>query len=182
MVAPPVLADLKAQLNITVATYDAKLTEHLNAAQKIIENRVGPFSTTSFTETVNCRGNGINVSYRPIVTVSSLTPLLNTWPSFATADVAWDPRAGTIWRRDLGTLAGAWTIAYTAGWAGSIQDNWFQAVLVVGQHLWELQRGSGTRRPGSTADEQVQVPGAGFSIPRRALELLEDGIYFGGIA
>lgn len=182
MVAPPALADFKTYLNKTSSSEDAELTHYLNAAQALAENRAGTFATTTRSETINCRGNGINLSYRPIVTVTSLTPLLNTWPSFATADVAWDARAGTVWRRDLGTLAGAWTVAYTAGWAGDIPENYWLATLIIGEHLWLTQRGS-SAVPGRGGEEVGQIPGASYSMPWRAAQLLEDdGIFYGGIA
>ena len=182
MASAPTLADFKTQLSITTSSYDTALTSYLAAAQKLVENRIGPVATASFSETVNARGSGLNLSYRPIVTITSLTPLLNTWPSFATADVAWDSRAGTVWRRDLGTLAGAWTVAYTAGNAGVITDSQWLAILLVGQDLWKNRRGAGTMRPGQIPEEAV-IPGAGYMFPDDVQALLDaDGLYYGGIA
>lgn len=161
MAAAPTLAEFKTQLAITVSTYDTALTAYLASAQSMVETMInGTIATTSYSEVVNCRGNGLNLSHRPLVTVDSLTPLLSTWPSFASTDVQFDPKAGTVWRKDLGTLAGAWTVAYTAGYGGVIPQNWWLAIILIGEDMWKTRRGSGTRRPGSGEPDDLQPSGA----------------------
>lgn len=186
----PTLPDVKQQLNITGSTHDELLNAYLKSALALVEARVGPSTVRAFTEVVNVRANGVNLSYRPIVSVDSLVPLISTWPTFAATDVSFDARAGTVWRKDLGTLAGAYTVSYTAGWA-TFPENYFLATLVTVQHLWRTQRG-GSGRPNQGGTDEVTVSlngtisralaGGSLSLPTAALELIGDGIYFGGIA
>lgn len=186
----PTLTDVKAQLNVSGTEHDALLTTYLGAALRLVEARVGPSSVQTFTETVAGHSTALNLSYRPIVSVTSLTPLVDGWPSFTGTDVDFDERAGSVWRLDLGTLAGRWDVVYEAGWA-TWPDNYHLATLITVQHFWRTQRG-GSRRPdtGSADDASLRI-GVGtsrlmrrdsFTLPVMAEALLADGIYFGGIA
>lgn len=187
----PTLPDVKAQLNITGAANDELLNRYLNAALGLIEARVGPSQVRTFTEQVTVRSFGINLSYRPVVSITSLTPLLDSYTSLTSADVEFDARSGSLWRRDQGTLAGSWSVVYTAGWA-TFPDNYHLATLITVQHLWRTTRG-GSARPsqGNTDDLSVtnssfgrlaRLSGQSVTLPAAALELLGDTIYFGGIA
>jgi hypothetical protein len=182
MAAAPTLAEVKTQLNINNTSSDAQLTAYLAAARSLVESRIGgPITTSTFSEVVNVRGNGLNLSFRPLVTVTSLVPLLSTWPSFTSTDVAFDPRSGTVWRKDLGTLAGAWTVSYTAGYADTIPQNWWLAIMLVVQEMWETRRGAAAPN-GLAGDDSYTVPGAGYLMGSRVAALLGDSIYYGGIA
>lgn len=187
----PTLPDVKSQLAIDGAEHDELLVRYLNASLRLIEARVGPSSVVAKSEVVTGHGEGINLSYRPLVTVDTLTPLLDSYPSFVAADVAFDPRAGTVWRKDLGTLVGTWTVDYTAGWV-SFPDNYYLATLVTVQHLWRTRRGGAKRPSMGNADDLTVTFGSSMSrvvkngntvtLPAAALELLGDSIFYGGIA
>ena len=186
----PTLTDVKAQLNVTGNDHDELLNTYLNSSLRLVEARVGPSSVQTFTETVGGRGTALNLSYRPIVSITSLTPQLAGWPSYTGADVEFDARAGSVWRTDNGTLAGRWDVVYEAGWA-TFPDNYHLAVLVTVQFLWRTQRG-GSRRPDQGGVDDVNLRlGVGvsrlmrrdsFTLPAQAEMLIADGIYFGGIA
>lgn len=187
----PTLPDVKAQLNITTGTNDVLLNRYLNAALGAIEARVGPSSVQTFTEQVTSRSFGINLKKRPLVSITSITALLNSYANLTAADVAFDSRAGTVWRRDQGPLVGAWEVVYTAGYA-TFPDNYHLAVLVTVQHLWRTTRG-GSRRPSQGDPDDLSVTfgslgravranGQAITLPAAALELLGDAPYFGGIA
>ena len=186
----PTLTDVKSQLNITGSSQDAMLNTYLQAALKLIENRVGPSSVQTFTEQISTTANGFNLTNRPLVSITTLTPLVDGWPTYLPADLEFDERAGSVWRKDHGTLAGRWEVVYTAGWA-TFPDNYHLATLVTVQYLWKSQRG-GSRRPdqGSTDEVPIRI-GAGMSralrrdsmtLPPMAEALIADGIYMGGIA
>lgn len=186
----PTLPDVKAQLKIEGSSNDELLNRYLNSALALIEARVGPSSVRTFTEQITARSMGLNLSNRPIVSIVSIDPLLDSFPAFTGADVNFDARAGTVWRKDLGTLVGAWEVEYTAGWA-VFPDNYYLATLITVQHLWRTTRG-GSRRPsqGNTDDLSVTfggqisraIKGQSVQLPAAALELLGDSIFFGGIA
>lgn len=186
----PTLTDVKSALNITGSDQDQLLELFRSSALKLIEMRVGPSTVNTYTETVNSHANALLLSWRPVQSITTVTPNINTWPSFAPTDISFDARSGIIWRKDLGTLAGSYDIAYTAGWA-TFPDNYHLATLITVQHLWRTQRG-GSKRPnmGGTDDLNVHIGsgltrtllGGAITLPAAALELIADGIYFGGIA
>lgn len=186
----PTLTDVKEQLNISGSTNDVLLGRYLAGALKLVEARVGPSTVRAFTEQVTVRSVGINLSYRPLVTLTSFTALRDGQETIDVANLEFDARAGTVWRRDNTSLVGSWEVAYTAGWA-EWPDNYHLATLVTVQHLWRTTRG-GSKRPsmGNTDDLSVTfggqisraVKGNSITLPAAAIELLGDSIYFGGIA
>jgi hypothetical protein len=186
----PTLTDVKAALNITGSDQDQLLELFRSSALKLIEMRVGPSSVQTFVETVSSHANALLLSNRPVASITSVVPKINTWPTFTASDVSYDIRSGVLWRNDLGTLAGVYDITYTAGW-GTFPDNYHLATLVTVQHLWRTQRG-GSKRPnmGGTDDLNVHIGsgltrtllGGSITLPAAALELIADSIYFGGIA
>lgn len=188
----PTLPDVKAQLNITGAANDVLLNRYLDAALRLIEARVGPSSVQSFTEQHTVHGFGLNLTKRPVVSITTVTPQFDTYAAIAAADLAFDDRSGAVWRKDQGSLEGAWEVTYDAGWA-TFPDNYHLATLVTVQHLWRTTRG-GSRRPTQGATDDLSVTYAGslgrigrafgqsITLPAAALELLGDGLYYGGIA
>jgi hypothetical protein len=186
----PTLTDAKAQLNITGSSQDELLNVYLTSALKMVEVRVGPSSVETFTEQVTAHSPAFNLSKRPVVSLTSLTPLLDGWVTHDVADLEFDERSGSVWRRDHGTLAGRWEVVYEAGWT-TFPDNYHLATLITLQHLWKTQRG-GSRRPDqATADEVPIRFGSSMTralrrdsltLPVAAEALISDGIYFGGIA
>jgi hypothetical protein len=188
----PTLTDVKAQLKITGGDQDDLLTTYLNAALRLIEARVGPSSVRAFTESITTRGAGFNLSYRPIVEITTITSQRDGYFAPDVSLLAFDSKTGAVWATDNSTLVGSWEVAYTAGWT-TFPDNYHLATLVTVQHLFRTTRG-GSKRPsmGNTDDLQVTfghtlargVRGQSVQLPAAALELLADGegIYFGGIA
>lgn len=160
------LAEFKRHLNIPSSntSNDTELTDVLTAASEIVEKIIGgPLAVTSFTQRYSTRDSVIVPNYRPLVSVTSITPDYGTALDSSTYTV--DTGAGTV-SSSYGTW-GSGTLVYTAG-LSSIPYRVKLAGLIIGKHLWETQRGAG--RPGD-ADEYV--PPAGYAIPRRAQELLE---------
>ena len=163
------LASVKDHLRISVTTYDAQLQMFLNGVTTAIEAEVGPLTIRSFVEHISTRAFALVLSYRPVVSIVSINPDLTTWPSYGPADVAFDGPAGSVWRTDLGTLAGNWTVTYTAGNA-TVGDDVKLAQLLVVQDLWEATRG-GTRRPGMGASDPADSMNT-YEMRRRVREIL----------
>jgi hypothetical protein len=187
--AVPTLSDAKAQLKITDGDHDELLNAYLKAALRLVEARVGPSSVRTFTEQVTVR-SGINLSHRPITEITTITALLDGYVAPAVTDLEFDARAGTVWMRDNTALVGAWEVTYKAGWA-TWPDNYFLATLVTVQHLWKTTRGGG-RRPNQGSGDELNITFASsvsrtiransIQLPAAAMELIGDGLYFGGIA
>lgn len=168
------LAEAKAQLNITTATHDTELQAYIDGLTRVIERHVGPVETRTVTETVHGRSTTLCLTQIPVVSLTSLTPVLTGGRELAIDDLAVDNELGVIRRLDGSPFAGGpWTAVYTAG-RGTVPANVNLAARMLLQHLWSTQRGPG--RPGMGGDDYLvtePVPGYGYAIPNRVLELLE---------
>ena len=174
----PTLADVKTQLNITSNADDAELQSFLDAAQAMVEARVGTFAPTEVTETVRSRGALVLLTRLPVQSVTSLVATAPSTTTYATADLAWTG-AGVVRLANGGSLAGEWVATYDAGLA-EVPANVRLATLIIVQHLWKTQRG-GARRPGMDEDA-LTVVGAGYALPNRAAELLSTSEHVVGFA
>jgi hypothetical protein len=67
-------------------------------------------------------------------------------------------------------FTGALDVTYQAGLA-IVPEDYRLAGLIIIQHLWETQRGTMGVQLGG--DSETYMPGRGFAIPRRAMELLD---------
>jgi hypothetical protein len=171
------LVEAKAQLDISGTGDDAELQVYIDALTAPIERHVGPVENREVSETVDGRGYTICVTQVPAVSVASLTPLLPGGVAFVTADLLLDRDAGVIRRVDGGSFAGGpWTALYTAG-RGTIPPTINLAARILLQHLWRTQYGAarGLSGVGGGDDFSVTeaVPGWGYAIPNRVLQLLE---------
>jgi hypothetical protein len=177
----PTLQDAKDLLNITTGDDDEMLNHYLGAAQSLVEARTGPLSVRSFTEVVTTRGTAFLLSNRPIVAIESITQTLDSWATATVDDLAFDGTSGVVYRPDLSSLAGTWSVTYTAGWA-SPKESWYVAVLVTCEHLWRSARGGSKRPTMGTNDAMGNRAATPWALPPLAQELVSDGLFHGGIA
>ncbi|MFG3418742.1 head-tail connector protein [Micromonospora sp. NPDC048063] len=176
----PTLDDLKKQLNRTDTRDDAELQLYLDAAIEVVENILGgPLEVKTFTEQHVAAPRGtISAFRRELVIIPDRRPVVSV-TSLAHGGSAIDPGsynldmgAGTV---TVGYASeGDYTLVYEAGYA-SLPPSYKLATLIIAQHLWRTQHGSGGRVPPGSEDV-VTVPGASFAIPSRARELLASGI------
>lgn len=145
---------------------DVELRSHLVAATEVVEHLIeGPVSPQLFTEHHDIRGDRIAPRKRPLVSVTSLATYDGTAVPAEAYMVLTDVGAVRLRR----SLVGWHTLVYRAGWQ-VLPERYKLGGLMIAQHLWNAQNGGGGRvLPG---DELVQVPGLGFAIPHRAMELL----------
>lgn len=171
------LAEAKAQLDIDSAAHDTELQVYIDALPAAIERHVGPVENRTVTETVDGRGSSIAVTQVPVVSLTSLTPILTGGIALAAGDVVLDGDAGVIRRVDGSTFhGGPWTAVYTAG-RGTVPPTIKLAALILLQHLWRTQYGSSRGLSGIGGGDDISVnepiPGWGYAIPNRVLQLLE---------
>lgn len=166
-----VLSDLKNQLNIpaTDTSNDTELTVYLNAANEMCETLIGPSAATAFSEIQGTVDGGIVLMKRPLISVTSVTPY--------TSNVLGTVLPATAYLVDLNRngltitgYTGDFQVVYQAGWA-VIPARATLAQIIIGQHLWETQRG-GMVPSVVAAQDVVTIPGLGFAVPKRAIELL----------
>lgn len=171
------LADAKAQLDIDSNSHDIELQAYIDALPAVIERYIGPVENRTVTETVSGRGTTLCLTQVPVVSLTSLTPVLAGGLPLATGDVVVDTDHGVIRRVDGSTFyGGPWTAAYTAG-RGTVPPTVRLAALILLQHLWRTQygasRGMGSIGGGDDFSVTEPVPGFGYAVPNRVLQLLE---------
>ncbi|WP_063735620.1 head-tail connector protein [Streptomyces sp. RTd22] len=171
------LEDAKAQLDIDGVRDDVELQAYIDSLTAVIERYVGPVENRSVTETINGRGASLCLTQVPVVSLTSLTPVLTGGGPIAVDDVVVDPATGVLRRRDGGAFyGGPWTALYTAG-RGSVPPTINLAARLLLQHLWRTQygasRGLGTVGGGDDFSVTEPVPGFGYAVPNRVLQLLE---------
>ncbi|MEU2313146.1 hypothetical protein [Streptomyces albidoflavus] len=167
------LEDAKAQLDIETARHDVELLGYVEALTAPIERLVGPVEHRTVVEIVDAGGSRIALSQVPVAEVTSLTQLA-TGATTEPDGLLLDGDAGVLRRWDGSPFfGGPWRVEYTAG-RGEVPPTIRLAALILLQHLWRTQNGS-ARGMGGADDYAVTepIPGFGYAIPNRVLQLLE---------
>jgi hypothetical protein len=111
----------------------------------------------------------------PVAELVSVTPYAGTALDVdgltldkASGLITWAVGSSTPWFGAQG-----YTVVYKAG-RNPVPADLKLAVMEMVRHLWSTQRGSGARRPGSSAPEQLapSLPGAAYTLPIRVEQLL----------
>lgn len=170
------LAEAKAQLDITTSTDDVELQAYVDSLTAVIERYVGPVENRTVTEVVHGR-TAIALTQVPVVSLTSLTPLMTGGVAVGTDEVFLDPDTGLVSRLDGGAFVGGpWRAVYEAG-RGEVPATINLAARILLQHLWRTQYGAsrGLAGIGGGEDYLVTEPvsGWGYAIPNRVLQLLE---------
>lgn len=169
------LEEAKRQLNITGTAEDTELQLYVNALPEVIEGFVGVVEQREITDTVTGGGPALAVLHPPLVSVSSLVGGSGGATEYLPATLAVDGPAGLITRTDGAAFpAGRYTVTYTAG-RPSVPPTVKLAALILLQHLWRTQRAPRGGLAGGGDDFSVTepVPGFGYAVPHRVLQLLD---------
>ncbi|MEU2143618.1 head-tail connector protein [Streptomyces globisporus] len=167
------LAEAKAQLDIATDTEDQELQRFIDGITAPIERYVGPVVTREVSENIEGRSDSMCLTHIPAVALVSVAPMLGG-QALDTSTLVLDGPMGMVWRKG-GTFAGTrWTVAYTAGRGTEVPPTIKLAALLLLQHLWRTQYGA-ARGGGGADDYSVTepIPGFGYAVPNRVLELLE---------
>ncbi|MFD7791027.1 head-tail connector protein [Streptomyces sp. NPDC059759] len=168
------LEQAKAQLDIDSGVDDVELQAYVDSLTAVIERFVGPVENRTVTEVADGRA-AIALTQVPVVSLTSLTPLMTGGVAVGTDEVFVDGDSGVVRRRDGGAFVGGpWTAVYEAG-RGEVPPTINLAARILLQHLWRTQYGA-SRVPAAGADDwsvNEPVPGFGYAIPNRVLQLLE---------
>lgn len=122
-------------------------------------------------------GSGVLALRRtPVLSLTSLSAVLTGGTSYLAADFAVDRATGVISRLDGARIYGPLLVTYVAG-RTVIPANLSSAARIILQHLWRTQYGAsrGLSSIGGGDDYSVTepMPGFGYAIPNRAMQLLE---------
>lgn len=165
------LADAKAQLNITSTRNDEEIRGWLETVTAAVEHFTGITVQRSFTEVHRIPRRGA-----PSFALLRTPALEITAATGADVDsMDLDPSAGVVHHTDGGLFCGRVEVTYLAG-RDEVPAPIRDAAKVILQHLWRTQRNTSRGPvPGGGDDFSVTepVPGLGYAIPNRALQLME---------
>ncbi|MEV0691780.1 hypothetical protein [Streptomyces sp. NPDC050388] len=176
--APPAilsLADARKHLNRVSTTDDDEMRFWINATTRVVENFVGPVVVRSCTEEHQVRNADTVVLRRtPVVAVTAVESALTGAVSYAVDSLGVDGDTGEVFRLDGGLLSGRLRFTYRAG-RTVIAENISGAARIILQHLWETQRAGRGGLAGGSQDYAVTepIPGLGYAVPNRAVQLLD---------
>lgn len=189
---PVTLAETKSDLNLTTTTNDAELQTVIDAATAILENHpaytvVDNVKQTSHTEWYDT-ADTIALKHYPVASITSITGWSGAtsqvftaaaWDSGLTPDFgyAFDAASGLLHLSRGGLSSTHWQgrvlVTYTSGVTTVPADIRAAALLLV-EHLWETQRGTGGSAPPAGLDPDETQLGFGTSVilPNRVREVL----------
>lgn len=164
------LPEAKAALNLTSSSYDTELQPYIDATTEVIESFTGPVETRTITEE---HDGGALLALReiPAQSLDSVTPILTGGEIYAVSDLDLSTSTGVVRRLDGGCFEGPLRVSYTAG-RSSVPPAVGVAARVIVAHLWRTQLGSRFAQPGPADEMSEPLPGFGFAVPNRSLELL----------
>lgn len=165
------LTDAKRHLNIPLddTTSDEELRGFIEAATPVVEDVVGPVVARAYTE-VHSGGPFLVLGHNPVISLTSLAPVLASGTAYEVADLDVDTEVGVVRRLDGGRFCGPLRSTYRAGRV-IVPANISQGAKEVIRHMWDTQRGHSGARPGF-GEEEFVTTGSGFTVPRRVMELL----------
>lgn len=167
------LAEAKDFLNIPSPSpvQDEELRGLIEATTAVVEHYVGPVVRRTLTED-HAGGSVLVLRRPPVLELVAAEAVLDDGPSYAVADLDVTPD-GVVRHRAGLVLRGPLRVTYTAG-RPVVPAHIRTAALVILRHLWRTQTGPGLPPLGGADDYDVgtPVPGLGYAVPNRALELL----------
>lgn len=185
---PPLLfslASAKSKLDIPATSTgdDEELREFIEATTRCVEYFVGAVVRRTVQQVVTGNRDVLLLHTTPVIAVTAITPLQSWQETINIGVLDVDTGTGVVRRTDsLCFPPGDYRTTYTAG-RTAVQANVSLAGKLILQHLWRTNYG--TARGATAGDDFLateQVPGFGYAIPNRALQLLQDSRDFGGFA
>lgn len=176
-VAPPALMSLataKQHLKKTDTADDDEIRDWIEACTRAVEQFVGPVVMRSVTEDVRFKAaTSLALTQIPAVQLVSVTSLVTgaTAPDLSALHL--DGETGIVTRLDGAALYGPLQFVYVAG-RSIVGANIRGASRIILQHLWRTRQGPGRPQRGTDDyDVTEPLPGLGFAIPNRAVQLLD---------
>ncbi|MEU0181778.1 hypothetical protein ABZ312_11405 [Streptomyces sp. NPDC006207] len=180
------LADAKRHLQITTSTSDDELRAVGEATTRAVEFFVGAVTRRTVTEVAHGGTDRMLLTTTPVLSVTSVAGIELGQLAVPAAAVDVDTDTGVLRRTDgMPFWAGPYRVVYVAG-RTLVPANIALAGKLILQHLWRTQYGAsrGLSAIGGGEDFNVTepIPGLGYAIPNRALQLLQADRQPGGIA
>ncbi|GKQ34591.1 hypothetical protein [Streptomyces sp. A012304] len=189
--APPMLfslAEAKAKLDIPASSTseDEELREFIEATTAAVEYFVGAVVRRTVQQVVQGGRDVWLLHTTPVLAVTTVTALTSWQQAVDTSVLDVDASTGVVRRTDgLCFDQGDYRITYTAGRA-LVPPHVSLAGKLILQHMWRTNYGASRGLAGIGGGDDVSVtepiPGFGYAIPNRALQLLQPDRDFGGFA
>lgn len=187
--APPMLFSLaaaKAKLDIPATSTgdDEELREFIEATTQCVEFFVGPVARRVVQQVVTGGRDALVLHSPPVLAVTAVAALQTGQAALDVSLLDVDTSTGIVRRTDGGCFpAGDFRWTYTAG-RTAVPANVSLAAKLILQHLWRTNYGASRGISGGGEDFSVTepIPGLGYAIPNRALQLLQGTQQPGGIA
>ncbi|MGC4912727.1 hypothetical protein [Streptomyces albogriseolus] len=181
------LRDAKDHLNISLAnsSEDDEVRFWNNATTTAVEYFIGPVVPRTVVED-HAADEALALALRrpPVLELTAVAPLLDGGTSYDVDRLNVDRQVGIVTRKDGGVLRGPLRVTYRAGRL-VVAENISGAARIILQHLWATQRPTRSGGlPGARDDFLVTepIPGLGYAIPNRAVQLLNPDDQGPGIA
>ncbi|MFE2555971.1 hypothetical protein ACFXGT_08035 [Streptomyces sp. NPDC059352] len=174
--APPTilsLQDAKDLLKKQDPGDDPLIRFWLEATTRAVEYFVGPVIVRTVVEDHQVGTvNSLALRKTPALTLQSVVALRAGGPGYDAAGLHLDPVTGAVTRTDGGQLVGPLQVTYRAG-RPVITANLLGAAQLILQHLWRTLAGPGRPQRGTTDyDVSEPIPGLGYAIPNRAIQMM----------
>lgn len=167
------LADAKNQLKITLSDQDEEIRDKIGATTRAVEWFVGPVAVRTVTE-VHHVGMVQTLALRkiPALSLTEVAAVLEGGTSYAVDALDLDGDTGVVQRLDGGLMYGPLRTTYRAGRL-VVPENIREGGELILQHLWRTRQGPGRPQLGvGDFDVTEPIPGLGYAIPNRAMQLL----------
>jgi hypothetical protein len=179
------LRDAKKQLDIPLTSTgdDEELRDYIESVTGGVEYYVGPIVRRTVQQVVSGGGQSWVLHTTPVLAVTAVTALQAFQATIGVGVLDVDAETGIVRRTDgIRLYSGDYRLTYTAGRTIGPPSAILAGKLVL-QHLWRTRYGA-ARGPTSADDflTTEPVPGFGYAIPNRALQLLEPSQVPPGVA
>ncbi|MEV8043564.1 hypothetical protein AB0P02_06885 [Streptomyces griseoluteus] len=175
--APPALlslADARTHLKKTDHGDDDEIREWIEACTRAVEQLVGPVVARTVTQDLAfASSRSVALALAPALALVSVDALTPGDTSYAVDSLRLDGATGIVTRVDGGLLHGPLRVTYRVG-RTTVPANIRAAAKIILQHLWRTRQGPGRPQRGlDDYDVSEPIPGLGFAIPNRAVQLLD---------
>ncbi|MFJ3663156.1 hypothetical protein ACIPPM_22125 [Streptomyces sp. NPDC090119] len=175
--APPALlslADARTHLKKNDHGDDDEIREWIEACTRAVEQLVGPVVVRTVTQDIFfTSGRSLTLALTPVVSLVSVSALSPGDTSYDVQGLHLDGATGIVTRLDGGLLHGPLRAISRVGRV-VVTANIRAAAKIILQHLWRTRQGPGRPQRGmDDYDVSEPIPGLGFAIPNRAVQLLD---------
>ncbi|MFE2941037.1 hypothetical protein ACFXKG_18530 [Streptomyces sp. NPDC059255] len=169
------MADARAHLKLTSTARDADVRQWLEVTTDAVEWFTGPVTVRTVTEVHQVRQvRALALRQAPVLELLDIQPVHSGGRAYDVVQLTMDSTTGVVQLlAGPGYLYGPLRVTYRAG-RPVVPPSIAGAARIILGHLWRTQQGPGRPQTGGGDDFDVSepIPGLGYAIPNRAVQLL----------